>query len=568
MWQAKYILFRMNPIEETRQILMCTEKFVRQIPEMSNWLPRISEMEARLSRPCVLAVAGRVKAGKSSFLNALLGVNLAKVGELETTATINRFCYGEPSDPSRPVMVVWENGMTSYETLQFMDSLQGHDEESLRKAEGISYLEFRLKHELLKEVTLVDTPGTDAVVGEDGSAHQKVVEKYFNLRNKHNQQTLALTSKADAVIYLVGAVATGSNKSFLDDFRHSTSGSSALNAIGVLSKVDVDETLLANRHKQAKYVAESLRDQLNSVVPVSAGICLVVNENKSQLPEWQKKLKSIPLKAFEYFMRKQSIFLTDRPEIIDALYKGSNVIPLSVDERKNMLKTMEWSLFRAIAHVLYNTSDISEALRQLDDISNMESVRHIIDEQFFNRSKTIRCIQVLNELQEFLAELRYRVFPSLHVQSRHVTTWTRYVRKTDRVGEEETKASLLEYLQKQALSESELQRLEEELMTNLILPLERLKLEINSYDTDYAILRQLEATRHKWPEEDYEELCNLFGLYGSRRIRKGIAVWERQSYWMRKSQLFADSSMRHIAEHAVSVYGECNTKHNNSNNSK
>lgn len=55
---------------------------------------------------------GRVKAGKSTFINALLGVgeDLATVGTTETTATINYFRYGNPADPERPVRCYWRGG--------------------------------------------------------------------------------------------------------------------------------------------------------------------------------------------------------------------------------------------------------------------------------------------------------------------------------------------------------------------------------------------------------------------------------------------------------------------------
>jgi ATPase subunit of ABC transporter with duplicated ATPase domains len=62
----------------------------------------MERLSGRVDQPCVVAVVGRMKAGKSTFLNALLGEDLAKVGAAETTATINYFRYGQPN-PQRPV---------------------------------------------------------------------------------------------------------------------------------------------------------------------------------------------------------------------------------------------------------------------------------------------------------------------------------------------------------------------------------------------------------------------------------------------------------------------------------
>src|SRR5947209_14135013 len=69
----------------------------------------VERLSGQVDQPCVVAVVGRMKAGKSTFLNALLGDDLAKVGATETTATINYFRHGRPN-PARPVRCHWQNG--------------------------------------------------------------------------------------------------------------------------------------------------------------------------------------------------------------------------------------------------------------------------------------------------------------------------------------------------------------------------------------------------------------------------------------------------------------------------
>ncbi len=162
----------------------------------------------KVELPCVLAVVGRMKAGKSTFVNALLGEDVAKVKATEATATINRFRHGVPTDPERPVRCHWRGGRDEWVSRDFVDSLQGNDVEALRRADGIEYLEFLLPNEKLLDVTLVDTPGTQATVDE----HQNRTAEFLNLRNqlrdRHNEETERIGSEADAVIYLVGPVGT------------------------------------------------------------------------------------------------------------------------------------------------------------------------------------------------------------------------------------------------------------------------------------------------------------------------------------------------------------------------
>ena len=545
----------MNPIEETRKVLENAATLLKQIPGHEKWQARIGELQLRLSQPCVLAIAGRVKAGKSSFLNALIGMDLAKVGELETTATINRFCYGEPEDPEHPVTVVWDNGMQTQETLAFMDSLQGHDAETLKKAEGINYLEFRLKHEMLREITLVDTPGTDAVVGENGDEHEKITQDFFNLRKKHREQTAACASEADAVIYLVGAVATHNARKFLDDFRDASADSSALNAVGVLSKVDIDTALMERRREQADYVANSLREQLNTVIPVSAGLYMAVRDHRNELPLWQQKLKTIPPKAFDYFMRQESIYLTEREDVIRALYQGSSATPLSISERQELRAGLFWSIFRTIATTLYHSATPEEALQKLDDIANMEEVRTIVREQFFNRSKIIRCFRILSELHLLVDHIRRNAFFELRQQNRQCNKWLQFI-ASNANRYNATAHSLMNFLKGQVKTDNEIDKLEEQLRCELIIPLEDLQQNLENYDADYRSLKLLQSCRSQWTEEEYKELCQLFGLFGERSMPKGMSAYARQMYWRQKATLLADRKMRTIAEQAVNVYGE------------
>ena len=85
---------------------------------------RMERLARQVHEPCVVAVVGRVKVGKSTFVNALLGEDLAKVGTTETTATINYFAYGQP-DPERPVCCHWRGGKVTDESRAFLDGLQG-----------------------------------------------------------------------------------------------------------------------------------------------------------------------------------------------------------------------------------------------------------------------------------------------------------------------------------------------------------------------------------------------------------------------------------------------------------
>ena len=547
-------------LKRTDELLVTASDFWGRIPGCTRLMPETDRLRRKLLQPCILAVGGKVKAGKSSFINALLGKQLAKVGELETTATINMFRHISEAtpgySPERPVKVVWENGSSTWETAGFMDSLQGNDLETLRRAEGISHLEFYEDDPLLRELTLVDTPGTDAVVGEDGNAHQDVTDRFFGLRQKHNEQTNAEMAGADAVIYLVGAVPNAPSKRFLEDFRAVSSEASALNALGVLSKVDIDEQLLENRLNQAESVAGILHDELYTVIPISAGLHDVVEEQFEHFAQLQAWIKQMPPKAFKFFMRSDRDYLTDNKVYLDAIYKGESTVPPSVSEREQMKKGIQWSLFRTISNILYETENVSSAVALLKEISNIESVRKTVNDCFFNRSKILRCNSVLHSLQNIVLNVKRTAFNGMRRNRADYDAWMSIINLGEQVGARNAAVGLRQFIINNLPTADKIDELENEFYNQVVLPIENLLFDLSEVDNCFQVLALLRSRRDMWPESDYSELCNLFGLYGNSVFIEGTDYAERQSYWMAKSSRYRDKRDKIVAEFAVQSYGK------------
>ena len=547
-------------IGKTHELLDVASDYFSKINGCAQFLPEIDKLKRKLWQPCVLAVGGKVKAGKSSFINALLGKQLAKVGELETTATINMFRHislaGSGYTEEKPVKVVWNNGFETWEDASFMDSLQGNDEVTLKKAEGISHLEFFVNDDLLKELTFVDTPGTDAVVGDDGQAHQKVADRFFRLRQKHSEQTNTQMDEADAVIYLVGAVAGATSKQFLTEFQNTTSGASALNALGVLSKVDIDETLLSRRHEQADYVANSLKEVLYTVIPVSAGMNEAISKNKDRFPILQQWLKKMPKVAFEKFMSSDRFYFTDDKNYLEAMYRDSGQVPPSVEERHLMKGDMQWALFRAIARELYSSDHVETALQHLNDVANIDAVSKTIEERFFNRSKIIRCNRILKDLQKIVLRINRSKFVELRSNRDDYDLWLTIISLGESSSTKSAADGLRQFIATQLPSIAEIDKMELDFYNNLILPIEELQQEIEDVDMGFQFLSTLQSRRNVWPEQEYNELCVLFGLYGSFAFPEEYDIRGRQSYWQNKSVKMRDRRDQAIAEYAVECYGK------------
>ena len=133
----------------------------------------------------LLVVAGEFNSGKSSFINALLGEPVLREGVTPTTDRINILKYGpEPSERSRDEFV----------------------------------LEIHYPADVLREINLVDTPGTNAVI------------------RRHEELTRDFIPRSDMVLFVTSADRpfTESERAFLEQIREW-----GKKVVIVINKVDI-----------------------------------------------------------------------------------------------------------------------------------------------------------------------------------------------------------------------------------------------------------------------------------------------------------------------------------------
>lgn len=545
-----------NPVEETKNVINDLIRYVDESPWRAEYLSLLKEYLRQADEPCVLAVAGRVSSGKSSFLNALLGKDLAKVGVCETTATINYFRYGMSPDPDRPVLIVWENGRETYESKEFLDSLQGNSEEVFRKASGIKQIEFFVADPILKEVTLVDTPGTDAITGAGGDTHEEVSATFFRLRTKHNEETKSLTSSADAVIYLTSSVANVSGQKFIQEFKSAISqGSSAMNAVGVMAKIDLEDGILQAKDELANSIAAKLRHELNTVIPVSAGLWRAIERLKSAgcLEEMQRKLKQIPEAVFDLMMDMEDQFLCEE----EILWNDSTLPPLTVDERKALMNGLEWRVFVVLSRALYKYP-LDEAIKRLTELSGMEKLKRILKEHFFERGRLLRCSRIVHDIYRLMGELGRRHLYETEKETSLLENFPEFVRSRSwNKKEQGIIDQLASFLRKHLKTREEIENLKNRLENELILRLERLQLELEETDKNFQSLQVVEGNKSLFTPEEREELLGLFGMY-TDKIGQHASVYcaERQQYWIMEFFKAKDKERRKVAETAMQRYSQ------------
>ena len=187
--------------------------------------PHVDELraiEARLTGPLRIAIAGRVKAGKSTLLNALVGARLAPTDAGECTKIVSWYKRG----PTYQVIARGRDGQEhplgfSRGNGNLDVQLGGHSEKD------IAAIEVSVPTTALESITLIDTPGLASINDEN---------------SRRTRDFLASDgdgpSDADAVVYLMRH-AHRTDVAFLDAFMDRTvSAASPVNAVAVLSRAD------------------------------------------------------------------------------------------------------------------------------------------------------------------------------------------------------------------------------------------------------------------------------------------------------------------------------------------
>ena len=216
-----------------------------------------------LAEPLRLAVVGRVKSGKSTLVNALVGRRIAPTSAGECTKVVTWYRFGAPDR----IELHLTDG--TVRPLPFEE--QGIPDDLGVRSDAVERLVVHLSSGPLRRLTLIDTPGLDTLTAANDAATRRAI-----LGQTESSQRAA--GEADALLYLIGDAARRSDVDFLAEF-HASAGNlsaSAFNAVGILAQADRfgsgpfdprDPFELAK--DIAAGMAHAHRTELSSVLPVS-----------------------------------------------------------------------------------------------------------------------------------------------------------------------------------------------------------------------------------------------------------------------------------------------------------
>ncbi|WP_305785742.1 dynamin family protein [Symbioplanes lichenis] len=341
---------------------------------------RLAGMRERLDAPLRVALAGRVKAGKSTLLNALVGERLAPTGTGECTRIVTWYQDGTAyqvralplQGPPRPLRFTREDGVIDVD-------LGG------LAAEDVGQLVVTWPARALRTVTLIDTPGI-------GSLSERTVARTWDLLVPDDEET-----PADAVVYLLRHLHAG-DVEFLRAFHDTeVARPSPVNAIGVLSRADeigvgrLDSMASARRIAARLGTDANVRRLVQSVVPVAG----LLAETAVTLTEVEvarlRRIAALPVREAEDLLLSADRFVNTMPEV-----------GLTTLEREALLGRFGLFGVRLTSTLLRRqvATTATGLSRELAERSGLTQLREIIGSLFLERRDVLKCRSALLALAE------------------------------------------------------------------------------------------------------------------------------------------------------------------------
>ncbi len=354
----------------------------RDHPETAQWLRHQLD---RLDEPLRVAIAGKVKAGKSTLLNALVGEQIAPTDAGECTRVLTWYRDGHSprivmhpkQGPPAPLPVQRENGALSID-------LQGTPPEQL------SRLVVDWPSQSLRTATLIDTPGIGSMT------------------TGTSQRTLAFLTpeddspaEADAVIYLMRHL-HATDAEFLASFRdQGVARASSVNTIAVISRADevgggrVEAVVSAKDIAQRYRTGPTLRGLCQDVVPV-AGLLAQTGRTLRQAEfDALAELAAAPRDELDALLLSADRFLRS----------GSGVAEVvSPDVRHGLLDRFGLFGIRLATMLIRQEAASPSALAdELVRRSGLDQLRDVLHTQFTERRDLLKARSALLALDSVLS---------------------------------------------------------------------------------------------------------------------------------------------------------------------
>jgi predicted GTPase len=367
--------------EVTKAVITLLEQAM--VPQKGATHEELRQIRDALREPVRIAVAGRVNAGKSTLVNALVGQIVAPTDVSECTKMVTWYRYGTP----QRLEIVMRDGTRRRERLGAggrLPSELGVDHADVR------WLEAWLANDTLRSMTLIDTPGLGSLNADYSAAAEDFLAT--------DQASAEATAVADAIVFILNTQIRADEAAAVRSFRESSGGpgGAAGNAIGVLSKADK----LASgpgwwdaAQRLAKRLAEQLQDDLVTVMPV-VGLIAETTESAQLTERDSANLAELA------GMEPADLALLQ----LSATRFTSGDAPVSAEDRTRLLSLLDLQGIGVAVELLRDGLSGATALRHaMSDRAGIEELRSLITDTFRGKGEALKIRSALQNIERLCA---------------------------------------------------------------------------------------------------------------------------------------------------------------------
>src|SRR2546430_2974912 len=194
---------------------------------------QVFDVRRRLSEPLRVAIAGRLKSGKSTLVNALIGRRVAPTEVGECTRIVTQFRYGTADrvdvvrrDGTRVSLPLDESGMIPQRL-------------GVPRSES-SYGDVALTSDPLTDLMGVDTPRVSSAHSVVSAGARRFLFNEAPIDDDIDDDSVGALSGAEAIIYVFTQSVRADDVAALEAFRSISArlSSNPINSLGLFNKVD------------------------------------------------------------------------------------------------------------------------------------------------------------------------------------------------------------------------------------------------------------------------------------------------------------------------------------------
>jgi hypothetical protein len=354
------------------RVLAFCQGVVRDAPAEELEL-QIGAVVRRLEEPIRIAVAGRVKAGKSTLVNALLGRRIAPTDVSECTKVVTWYRAGFPER----VEVRLRSGRTQDLALTRSGGLPDFLGAAVQEIREIHVF---LPERRLREMTVIDTPGLSSVNEQYSDETRRLM---------HGDSAEA-AGGADAIVFLMPGVVKRDDADALADFADlmGAAGASPFRSVGILSKAD---QLAGGDAEQvralARHFADDLSGRVATVVPL-VGLFAETARCGGLTESDVRHLREVA--ALDGPARRLLLLSADR------FRAGA---PMPADAAERLLRLLDRrGIEQCLEHVEAGR-DASSITRELESLAGIESLEEIVATTFLAHTDALKATAALAALE-------------------------------------------------------------------------------------------------------------------------------------------------------------------------